>query len=169
MPLAGPSLPSWPCRFDPGHPLSTFTQVDRPVRPSGEALEDPPEGPFQAPGDPCFGSIGHELVTPGGLIRPGRCPGSPLAVTTTGHAVSSRPCRAAIRRTISSTGTVSRSNARPDVDEGGEDPSASTRTQAESSVSSDPTRRRGVSPRPLQRGRTSHHPSPALRVAASHR
>jgi hypothetical protein len=40
-------LPSWPCRFDPGHPLHIVPQVNRPVRPSGEALEAPPEGPVR--------------------------------------------------------------------------------------------------------------------------
>jgi hypothetical protein len=47
-------LPSWPCRFDPGHALHAFLHASQHARPTGEALEDRPEGPFQAPGDPCF-------------------------------------------------------------------------------------------------------------------
>ncbi len=46
-------LPSGPCRFDPGHPLHAFLRASQHVRPSGEALEDRPEGPSRPPGDPC--------------------------------------------------------------------------------------------------------------------
>jgi hypothetical protein len=61
---------------------------------------------------PVFRSVGHELVTApyrqvAALARPSRG----LPVTTTGHAVSSRPYPEAIRRTISSTGTARRSAA----------------------------------------------------------
>src|SRR3954447_24870164 len=70
-----------------------------PVGPSGAALKEPSDGPLQGPGDPAFHSIDHGLVTP------------PLLVTTIGHAASSRPCRAAIRPAIPSTGTPSRSAA----------------------------------------------------------
>jgi hypothetical protein len=43
-----------PCGFDSRHPLHAFPQVTRPVRPSGEALEDPPDDPFKPFHDPSF-------------------------------------------------------------------------------------------------------------------
>ena len=52
------------------------------------------------------GEIAHVLARgPGGRAVP------TLPVTTIGHAVSSRPCRKAIRRAISATGTARRSAA----------------------------------------------------------
>jgi hypothetical protein len=64
------SLPSWPCRFDPGHPLHAFPQVNRLVRPSGEALQEPPGGPLNPFSTPVFRCVGHEWVTPLGREPP---------------------------------------------------------------------------------------------------
>jgi hypothetical protein len=64
-------LPSWPCRFDPGHPLHVFPQVNRPVSPSGEGLEEPPEDPLNPFSTPVFPCVGHEWVTPLVRIQPG--------------------------------------------------------------------------------------------------
>jgi hypothetical protein len=93
-----PSLPSWPCRFDPGHPLHACTQVNRPVRLSGEAPEEPLHGlpePFRGPHFPC---VGHEWITPLGSKRATRQPwlarSELLQVTAKGHAVISKPGRA---------------------------------------------------------------------------
>jgi hypothetical protein len=68
---------------------------------------------------PLFRSIGHELVRPDGSIQPGRGLVRPSPVTTTGHGVSLRPRRAAIRRAISSAGTANRPS--PAVGDDGEE------------------------------------------------
>ena len=60
---------------------------------------------------PVLRCVGHERVTPGRLTRPGEGVRFPLPATTTGHAVNSRPRRAAIRRMTSPTGTANRSAA----------------------------------------------------------
>src|SRR3954463_11894063 len=77
MAATNASLPSWPCRFDPGHPLHAQPQVNPPVGPPGEVLEGPQKAlrnPFMTP---VFRCVGHEWVTQLGAIRPGRalvCP-----------------------------------------------------------------------------------------------
>jgi hypothetical protein len=58
-----PSKLAMPVRSRSPAPRTTAGQVR--CQAFGEALEEPPAGPFQAPGDSCFRTIGHELVTPG--------------------------------------------------------------------------------------------------------
>lgn len=60
------SLPSWPRRFDPGHPVHAFMQVRASIRRTQEALEGPLRPPMRPSKTPVFCSIGHELVTPPG-------------------------------------------------------------------------------------------------------
>jgi hypothetical protein len=58
-------LPSWPCGFYSRHRLHASPQVIPAVSPSGEALKEPPDRPFERFHDPCFplrGSrMGHAL------------------------------------------------------------------------------------------------------------
>jgi hypothetical protein len=81
------------------HPLRASSQANRLVRPPGEALEGPLNGPSQAwrPLFPlhrswvCHPGQAHAAESQPSFARQGACP-----MTTSGHAVSSRPCRAAI-------------------------------------------------------------------------
>jgi hypothetical protein len=114
-------LLSWPCRFDPGHPLHVNGRSDPPVRHTGGVLVDHLKADFD-PSGPLFSDgsvmnrpwIGHAGYAHTARSQPSFAAFGARPVTTTGPAVSSKLCRAAMTSTAVSPTTPGRAPSNRD-------------------------------------------------------